>query len=154
MTKHGLSAFQRVMLKAHRSEAGCLEFVGARNSGGYGVIGIGGNRVGLVHRIVFEALNGPIPRAFWVLHHCDNPPCVEITHLYLGTAADNSRDMVERGRNRPTGLKGERNPKARLSDGQVAEIRASSAASRELAVAFGVSAMHIWRLRTGRQRQP
>lgn len=41
---------------------------------------------------------GPIPNGLWVLHKCDNPPCCKLPHLYLGTAKDNTRDAMERGR--------------------------------------------------------
>jgi transposase-like protein len=44
--------------------------------------------------------NGPIPEGLWILHHCDNPPCVNPNHLYAGTSAENIRDAVVRGRMR------------------------------------------------------
>ena len=52
------------------------------------------------HRVVWEHHNGPIPEGMIVLHMCDNPPCVEITHLSLGTPKDNSLDMISKGRGR------------------------------------------------------
>lgn len=50
------------------------------------------------HRAAWEAAHGPIPAGLFVLHHCDNRACSNLEHLYLGTHADNMRDVRERGR--------------------------------------------------------
>lgn len=63
----------------------------------YGRIRIGGKRI-KAHRISWELHYGPIPDDLWVLHHCDNRPCVRPTHLFLGTNTDNMRDMAKKGR--------------------------------------------------------
>lgn len=79
----------------------CWEWTGARLPRGYGFAwdnAVGANR--LAHRLAWELTNGPIPDDLWVLHRCDNPPCVRPDHLFLGTAADNAHDMMAKGRGR------------------------------------------------------
>lgn len=79
----------------------CIEWPGARdhNGYGYGRITIGRKRYRVSqHRMAYELAYGPIPKGMFVLHSCDNPPCVNVTHLRLGTQVDNMADTVARGR--------------------------------------------------------
>lgn len=98
----------------------CWLWTGARNSTGYGSI-LKEGKTALAHRVSFEIHNGPIKDGMCILHHCDNPWCVNPEHLYEGTKADNARDMVERGRFQVK--HGVTNGAAKLSDEQVAEVR-------------------------------
>lgn len=77
----------------------CIEWWGATSdsTGGYGYLYIHGKRV-VASRFVWEECFGPIPDGLWVLHHCDNPPCVNPEHLFLGTNRDNMIDMRDKGR--------------------------------------------------------
>lgn len=50
------------------------------------------------HRVAWILTHGPVPHGLHVLHHCDNPPCCNPTHLFLGTALDNKRDAIAKGR--------------------------------------------------------
>jgi hypothetical protein len=79
----------------------CLEFQGYRNKQGYGrawVKGPSGWRRWMAHRAVWVAAYGPVPEGLFVLHHCDNPACIRLDHLFLGTQKENMRDMVLKGR--------------------------------------------------------
>jgi hypothetical protein len=60
---------------------------------------VAGKRVA-VHRLAWEFSNGEIPQGMFVCHRCDNPKCFEVSHLFLGTAADNMADKIAKGRGR------------------------------------------------------
>lgn len=77
---------------------GCWLFWGAQLPKGYGRIGIGGGAYILAHRLSWIIHVGPIPHNFDVLHSCDFPGCIHPNHLFLGTNADNIRDMISKGR--------------------------------------------------------
>ena len=78
-------------------EGDCLVWTRARRSKGYGAIYCEG-KVADTHRVSWEINRGPIPTGMFVCHRCDNPPCINIDHLFLGTVRDNNRDMVAKGR--------------------------------------------------------
>ena len=84
---------------ASAGPTGCWLWTGARFPAGYGAIKIAGRPWG-AHRVAWELVNGPIPDGLQSLHRCDNPPCVNPLHLFLGSQADNARDMVAKGRSR------------------------------------------------------
>lgn len=83
----------------------CWEWKGSRVPEGYGQIGICNmacgkkKRPARAHVMAMRIVHGEIPAGVWVLHSCDNPPCVNPHHLRFGTPADNAKDASERGRN-------------------------------------------------------
>lgn len=84
-------------LRAKLMESGCFEWQGTLREKGYGRLYHLG-RLGDAHRVAWELTRGPIPDGLYVCHKCDNPPCVNPDHLWLGTNTDNMRDMVRKGR--------------------------------------------------------
>lgn len=79
-------------------DSGCWEWQGHRLPKGYGHFrGLTAKNV-KAHRFAYELLVGPIPDGLRVLHRCDNPPCVNPVHLFLGTDKDNSDDKIAKGR--------------------------------------------------------
>ena len=84
------------------TDSGCREWQASLNGCGYGRIVLSNRprRIGIASRVAWELYVGAIPVGLQVLHRCDNPPCVNVDHLFLGTQADNVRDMIEKGRKR------------------------------------------------------
>lgn len=118
----------------------CWEWRGYRTKDGYGRVHMDGT-VRIAHRVAWELTNGPIPDGLDALHHCDNPPCCNARHLFLGDHAANMADMKTKGRARSGGVSGERVGTAKLTRAQVRAIRvqaASGARQCDLARQYGV----------------
>lgn len=113
------------------------------NDQGYGTLTVGRRSV-YAHRLAYELSDGPIPHGLDVMHSCDNPKCINPSHLSVGTRSNNMADCYARGRSRipVSRMKGETNGSAKLTDAAVALIRENLAAGvvqRVLAQRFGVS---------------
>lgn len=89
----------RFAARLSSTKSGCVKWSGACGERGHGMIRIRGKVVG-AHRVSWMIANGDIPDGLFVLHRCDNPPCVKPSHLFLGTQADNMEDMRAKGRDR------------------------------------------------------
>ena len=154
--QHRLAGIEnRFWSRVERSQ-GCWEWIGARSSAGYGVTSKVGRWM-LAHRLSWEIANGPIPAELYVLHHCDNPPCVRPDHLYVGTAGDNLRDTHSRHPTYSASVAaidkrttGELSPNAKLTERAVQDIRAiRGMKQRDIGRLFGVSQTTIWRVLRG-----
>ena len=78
---------------------GCILWSGRSTVNGYGILNWQG-RPWLAHRLAWTEVHGPIPPGLSVLHHCDVRSCINPDHLFLGTHADNMRDLREKRRQR------------------------------------------------------
>lgn len=149
----------------------CWVWTGATDKDGYGRFNahIEGRRCSRASRFAYWLATGINPGELWVLHRCDNPPCVRPDHLFLGTAADNNADMVAKGRDYyPTGddhylrvaperiKHGDDLLYIKLSDAQVAEIRrrwsSGGVTQATLAAEYRVSISHMCNICNGKSR--
>ena len=140
LVPHGASLDER--LRHHGwavTKSGCWEWKRSLNGGGYGQLAVGSDRPMIASRAAYTAWIGPIPDGQVVCHRCDNPPCINPEHLFLGALCDNNADMAAKRRV----ANGERKTQHKLTDAQVHEIRRRYAAGNvlqlDLAAEYGVS---------------
>lgn len=133
--------------------SGCLLWLGAACSKGYGKIGIrddaGIPRTVPAHRMVYALEYGPIPEGMVVMHKCDVPSCIAIEHLMLGTQAENLADMWAKGRAKPGLIPSDARSNSKLTWEAVRLIRASQESAKSLARKLGVSDILVGRVRNG-----
>lgn len=137
---------QRLQDHSEECEGGCREWRLGVDGSGYGRYRFR-RRMESVHRLSWEIKNGPIPLGMQVLHRCDNPPCLNIEHLFLGTQKENIADM--NAKNRQRGARGAKNASAKLNPEKVFEIRwlnTSGWTWRQLADEYGVDKATIGRI--------
>lgn len=132
-----MKASERFWIKVDRSSA-CWMWRAATNCRGYGMFWVNG-QMQLAHRIAWLLVHGVLPKGACVLHHCDNPSCVNPAHLFLGTIAENNQDMRVKGRH----AFGERHGRSRLKESDVIEIRrrhlSGGVTQSTLATEYGVA---------------
>ena len=127
--------------KTRQSPSGCLEWAGAKDKRGYGHFSVGG-RCRLAHRVSWQRKFGAVPRGLSILHGCDNPSCVLIGHLSLGTQQENMADASARKRWIHS-KRGEAHHGTRLTDKIVLEMRRLYGTAfyyrKDISERFGVS---------------
>jgi hypothetical protein len=139
---------------------GCRLWTASVNTAGYGAFKVGGVQTS-AHRFAWALVNGQVPDGLFVCHTCDVPACCEISHLWLGTNADNMRDMAKKGRgcsgdrNRAVHapMHGELNCNARLTVAEVLNIRESAASGvgyKYIAEKYGIKPSNVSNIATRR----
>lgn len=130
-------------------DTGCWEWLASKHPKGYGYACFG-NKVMYAHRASYQLFYGAIPKGMCVCHHCDNPRCINPGHLFLGTNADNTADMVKKGRGRTPAIKGSAHYNAKFKESDIVEIRAANGvAISELARKYRVTPATIYYIRNG-----
>jgi len=146
------AGLQGVMANIQKTDT-CWLWTGTRHHTGYGRIEIQGKSMG-AHRAIWILLNGPLRPDQHVCHRCDNPPCVNPDHLFIGTRSDNMRDCVAKGRKNPAHPKGESHPRSRLTEASVRAMRVESMrgdSTSVLSERYGISASQVQRIIAGKR---
>lgn len=132
-------------LSVLNEKTGCIEWISSKWDG-YGLVWYGNGNI-RAHRAAWIVAHGEIPAGKAVLHKCDNPSCINIAHLFLGTHADNSDDKVTKGRQ----ARGESSGRAKLSERDVVDIRKNTNASgASIARSYGISPETVYSIKKKR----
>jgi len=129
---------------------GCHLWLGAIDAAGYGKVWLDGRTVH-APRASWMAHRGPIPSGLIICHRCDNPPCINPDHLFVGTHKDNAADRTRKGRFARCGQAGEINPAAVLSKETVIAIFTAEGGTMEISRRFGVPPSSVSGIRLGQR---
>lgn len=137
---------KRFLSKTKKELNGCWTWTASKSgSAGYGGFYFKGTKH-YAHRVSWELHNGKIPNGMYVLHKCDNPSCVNPSHLFLGTQSDNINDSYAKGRH-PSGV-----GKRSLSLNRVEEIRErlkNGESQTSIGTDLSVNVQVIWQVAQG-----
>ncbi len=144
---------QRFWEKVDKS-GDCWEWTGNIAKNGYGPFGYQA-KMQYAHRVAWQLTNGSIPKGdhhgtICVLHHCDNPGCVNPDHLFLGSHQDNMDDMINKGRQ--VTVCGEDHGCANMTEENVLSIRSMDGlfTRKEIGIMFSISAQNASDIMTGK----
>ena len=150
LPKMDSSLIDRFLSCVNNDGSGCHEWQRATNAQGYGIFKIGRRQQFIASRVAYFIHHEEDPASLIVCHTCDNPPCCNPQHLFLGTHKDNALDSLAKGRDAAAKgyrwasvNKGEQNAQAKLTESLVREIRATPMSQRKLAEIYGISQTQI-----------
>jgi hypothetical protein len=127
-----------------QQETNCWEWKLSKVKGGYGKASLRGATL-VAHRAVWEARIGPVPEGMILCHSCDNPSCVNPSHLFLGTHQDNSADMVYKNRQ----AKGEKIFLTKLDVETVCKVRSEKGTYADIARRLGLKSGNVRLIKRG-----
>lgn len=133
------------------NENGCWDWIGgSRDKDGYGKTYVN-TKITKVGKYSYELHIDKVPEGMWILHHCDRPSCCNYQHLFLGTAKDNTQDMIKKGRKKIQ--LGSEASSAKLREEQVKEIKQlikNGVRVRDLCKKFNVHHATIGSIKSGK----
>lgn len=159
---------ERLRIRSKKMDNGCIEWTGGKQKQGYGQMTITlekhKSKTALCHRILWEFTNDvELGRKIYVCHKCDNPACINIAHLYVGTAKKNSEDMVAKGRStkgrvvpmeqRQFGIKRKLHTRIhKFTNEQISAIKSAKGKLKWIAEEFGTTTSYVSKLRNGKAK--
>lgn len=159
MARSDKSLVERFWEKVEKTDS-CWVWTGSKDRYGWFRVG---SKMTKAHRFSYIIHKGEIPLGMCVLHKCDNPPCVNPTHLYIGTMADNNRDMISKkrfhnGANNSRKPMGENHPFSKMTLKKVIKAKAeytpgTNGGVMRLANKYGISYHSMWNILNGRTWQ-
>lgn len=143
MNRSVIERFESKFVQAGADE--CWPWLAGKFSDGYGQFKFDGKPIS-AHRMSYLLYVGEIPDEMCVCHKCDNKPCVNPSHFFLGTVLDNIHDRDAKGRGRFAG-KGEAHPMAKLTNEDILLIRENKGTGADIARFYGVKPSVICNIR-------